>query len=125
MHNKNANSRQRAQRFGLQAETWAAWFLRLKGYRILARQYRHKLAEIDIVAMRGAVLVIVEVKARGDGARLLESITPAKQKRLLRAGEALLLQPLARTRPRIVRFDIVFIRPWRWPRHIPHAWRQE
>ena len=48
---------------GHRGETLAAWALRLKGYRIVARQYRTKLGEIDIIARRADLVAIVEVKA--------------------------------------------------------------
>ena len=58
--------RRRAWRFGRWAESVSAWHLRARGYRVLARRVRTRAGEIDIVARRGAVLAIVEVKARAD-----------------------------------------------------------
>ena len=55
-----------AFRRGHGAEGLAACWLRLKGYRILARNWRSAAGEIDLIARRGATLVIVEVKQRGD-----------------------------------------------------------
>jgi hypothetical protein len=49
---------------GRRAEWLAAWWLRLKGYRILARDLRTPVGEIDLIARRGRVLALVEVKAR-------------------------------------------------------------
>ena len=50
---------------GAFGEKAAAWFLRLKGYRVLARNFQIKNGEIDIVAEdRRGVLVFVEVKTR-------------------------------------------------------------
>jgi putative endonuclease len=59
-----ALSRRAGYRQGLRAETIAALFLRLKGYRILARRFTSPVGEIDLVARRGTSLVFVEVKAR-------------------------------------------------------------
>jgi len=59
-------TRRQAHRLGHAAEWRALWRLRLAGYSILARRYKTKLGEIDIVARRGGVLAFVEVKARGD-----------------------------------------------------------
>ncbi|MCA1907094.1 MAG: YraN family protein, partial [Magnetospirillum sp.] len=54
-------------RTGKRAEIMAAWWLRLKGYAILARGWTNRrgsgAGEIDIVAKRGRLLVFVEVKA--------------------------------------------------------------
>ena len=57
-------TRRQAHRLGHAAEWRAVWRLRLAGYSILARRYKTKLGEIDIVARRGGVLAFVEVKAR-------------------------------------------------------------
>ena len=57
-------TRRRNEQHGRNAETVAAWFLRLKGYRILARRVRTHVGEIDLIARHGDTLVFVEVKAR-------------------------------------------------------------
>ncbi len=62
----NIETRRQANRLGHAAEWRAVWRLRLAGYSILARRYKTKLGEIDIVARRGGVLAFVEVKARAD-----------------------------------------------------------
>lgn len=49
---------------GKEGEQQAIQYLRQKGYRILEKNYRFKKAEIDIIAQKGDVLVIVEVKTR-------------------------------------------------------------
>ena len=56
--------RQRAESGGRRAETLAAWWLRLKGWRILATRARTPVGEVDLVARRGRTLAFVEVKAR-------------------------------------------------------------
>ena len=55
-----------AERRGRGAETIACWYLRMRGWRILARRARVPGGEVDIVAKRGRTLAFVEVKARGD-----------------------------------------------------------
>ena len=62
----STETRQKAHRLGHAAEWRAVWRLRLAGYSILARRYKTRLGEIDIVAKRGGLLAFVEVKARGD-----------------------------------------------------------
>lgn len=49
---------------GKQGETEAVRYLEDKGYSILARNYRHQHAEIDLIAQKGKLLVFVEVKTR-------------------------------------------------------------
>ena len=115
--------RQRAYRRGRRAEALAALLLRLKGYRVLARGFRTPVGELDIVARRGRVLAVVEVKRRATVAGALEAITPRQRRRIARATEAF----LARRRELgdlTVRFDVMLVLPWRPPRHIMDAWRQ-
>lgn len=81
-----------SHRIGANAESYAAAYLEKEGFHILARNWRCPAGEIDIVAMDGDTLVIVEVRARrpmGYGTPE-ESITPAKQSRLLQCGRYLI-----------------------------------
>ncbi len=81
------SSRQRLGRFG---ERLAVEHLLAKGYRIRERNYRTREGEIDIIAEGDGVLAFVEVRARrGDAmGSALESLTPAKQRRLVALAEA-------------------------------------
>ena len=63
-----------AYRHGNRSEWLAAMALRLKGYRIVARNFRTKAGEIDIVARRGDLVAIVEVKARRDLTAAMEAV---------------------------------------------------
>lgn len=112
--------RQRAESWGRRAEDVAAWWLRLKGYRVLARRVRTPVGEIDLVVKRGACLVFVEVKARTDFAGAAASLTQASQRRIFRASNMLLAR-FGRD-CEAVRIDAVLISPWRLPRHIEGAW---
>lgn len=51
---------------GVRGETYAAKYLRQKGYAIILRNYRTGMGEIDIIARDGKTLVFVEVKTRAD-----------------------------------------------------------
>ena len=120
--------RRRAERTGRWAETASAVALRLKGYRILARGYRCPVGEIDIVARRGGVLAFVEVKARATTAAALQALSARQRRRIERAAEAWLsmrpewwAEPLGPT----VRFDMMLVTRWRWPRHIMNAWQRD
>ena len=55
-----------AFRRGHGAERRAAWWLRLKGYRVLAINWRSVAGEIDLIARRGGTLAFIEVKQRVD-----------------------------------------------------------
>lgn len=100
---------------GFEAEWLASIYLRLKGYRILARRFAAAGGEIDLVVSRGRTLVLVEVKARAvlDSARV--AITPDKLRRIERAARVFLSrQPKL---PETIRLDAVFLAPGRLPRH--------
>ena len=106
------------------AEAIAAGFLRLKGYRILARRYRVPVGEIDIVARRGGVVAFVEVKARADLAIAAESVGARQRRRIGRAAEYF-VQSHPEATAATLRFDVVRIGRWRAPRHLVDAWRIE
>ena len=56
----------RRQRVGRRGEHLAAFYLRLRGHRVLGRRVRTPFAEVDLVCRRGRTLVLVEVKRRID-----------------------------------------------------------
>jgi putative endonuclease len=97
------------QRFGESAENAACRELARRGYAILARRFRTRMGEIDIVARDGETIVFVEVKARvGDrfGAPE-EAVTAQKQWRMTRMAEAYLFEQRLGDVP--CRFDVVSI----------------
>ena len=95
-------------RRGADAEAMAAAFIERKGLKVVARNYRCRLGEIDLVARDGPTTVFIEVRQRASsafgGARA--SITAAKRQRLLKAARYYLSR-LA-TLPRC-RFDALLI----------------
>ncbi len=80
--------------------------------------------EVDIVARRGRILAMIEVKARATVAVAAESIGARQQRRITRGAEAFLTRHPALTGLDI-RFDAMLVQPWRMPRHIPNAWRDQ
>ena len=116
-------SRRRRERRGRYAESVAALFLRLRGFRIIARRYATPVGEIDLVAQRGPLLVFVEVKHRAGRIDALAALQPMQRARIARAAAAFLQR-----RPDLaacaVRFDLVATAPWRWPSHVVDAWRE-
>lgn len=115
--------RRRAERRGRWAETLCLWSLRLRGYRILARDYRVAVGEVDILARRGGTLVAIEVKARGDRASASEAVTPRQRRRITRAAAHFLSgrPDLARL---TLRFDVMLVVPRQLPLHLRDAWRE-
>ncbi len=120
MTSYTGRSRRRARRFGWIAEACCAGLLRLKGFHIIARDFRTPVGEIDIIARKGRTLAFIEVKARG--AATAEVLTARQAQRIVRAAEAFLMM-----RPDLagldLRFDLMLLERWRWPRHWIDAWR--
>ena len=114
-------ARQAAYRLGHAAEWRAVWRLRLAGYTVLARRYKTKLGEIDIVARRGDVLAFVEVKARRDFAAAADALGSRQFGRVARAA-ALYVAHHPRYAAHTLRFDAVLVGGL-WPRHLPDVWR--
>ena len=115
---RGAASRQAGHR----RELIAALMLMAKGYRILGFRLKTPQGEIDLLAQRGQVLAVVEVKSRASLQAALEAVSRAQLKRLRRAGQAILDRRPDRTRLN-VRLDLVALAPRTWPRHIADAWR--
>jgi len=95
---------------GRAAEDAALRFLQANGLSLLARNYRCRLGELDLVMRDGASLVFIEVRARGSGAfgGAAASIGAAKQRRLVAAARHFLMtHPRESRRP--ARFDAVLI----------------
>ncbi|ADG87715.1 YraN family protein [Thermobispora bispora] len=71
-------------RLGRDGERVAEEYLRAEGMRILARNWRCREGEIDILAQDGSTLVVVEVKTRSGRSHgtAFEAVTPAKLRRL-------------------------------------------
>lgn len=117
-------SRQSHERAGRLAEAVAAWLLRLKGFRIVARRYATPVGEIDLVAARGSLVVFVEVKQRAL-LDLAAAATSARQRRRIERAAATFLQRHPALRHASCRFDVVAVAPARWPLHVTDAWRIE
>ena len=71
---------------GDRGERLAAKFLRKRGFKIIARQYKTRMGELDLIARDGHDIVFVEVKTRRSDAagHPVEAITPTKQQKLTR-----------------------------------------
>jgi len=116
--------RLKARRRGRIAEHLCRWHLRLRGWRILACDWRCPAGEIDILARRRDVLAVIEVKSRPDFATGATPLSPRQRRRIARAAEAFLLM-----RPDLaamaIRFDVMVVEPRRLPRHLAGAWRSD
>ncbi len=94
---------------GGEAESTACRYLERKGYAILARNFRTRLGELDIVARKDGVSVFVEVKYRRDSSRGLgvEAVSQAKRQRVIRAAQ--LYAAAHRLTESPLRFDVIAI----------------
>lgn len=109
---------------GRRGEWLAALLLMLKGYRILGFRLRTPHGEIDLLAQRGRVLAVVEVKLRLSLEEALGAVKPEQRARLRRAGLALAARRRG-LKGLVVRLDLVALsRQSRWPRHIANAWQE-
>ena len=100
------------RKIGNLGEWAAAWYLRLHGYRIIRKNYTAADEEIDIIAKRRDVLAFIEVKARNVKslgvfeARPASSVTPEKQRKIIKAAGCFLSRFKDECR---IRFDIIEI----------------
>lgn len=104
-------------RAGLSAERLAAWWLRLKGYRILALRFRSPAGEVDVIACKRGVLVAVEVKRRPDRDAAAFALT-GRQVGRIRQGVAHFQALHPRWHGRDCRIDAILVAPRRLPVHI-------
>jgi putative endonuclease len=108
---------------GRLGEEIALEYLQRKGYRIHATNWRYGKIEIDIIASDKEYLVIVEVKTResDDVAEPSESVTKAKQKKLIKAANEYILQRNIMTETRFDIISIVFTEGEPQTEHIENA----
>jgi putative endonuclease len=104
---------------GRRGEWLAAWYLRLKGWRILARRIRTARGEIDLIARRGSVVAFIEVKWRATEAERDQAIDAWRLRRVVAAVEAV-AHRYARPGDD-QRIDVLLLAPGRLPRHIVNA----
>src|ERR1044071_9706343 len=117
------SDRRRAERRGHSSESIAALWLRLKGYRILARRLKTHAGEIDLVAAAPfGPICFNEVKARGLARAAAEAGGENQQDRIPRAA-CLYLASRPQLARRGSRFDIVAIAPRGLPVHHRDVWR--
>ncbi len=119
-----SRNRQDAERAGRRAETLVALYLQITGHRVLARRFRCRAGEVDLIARRGRTLVFVEVKQRSRADHAVDPVTARSEERIIRAGETFLTR-----HPRYVeegfrlRYDVVIV-TGRWRiSHLRDAFR--
>ena len=105
---------------GTQAENSAAAFLEQQGFVIVARNFRRRVGELDLVARDGELLVIAEVRTRADDrfGGAAASVDHSKQRRIIMTA-SLFLDQHPELRHCRVRFDVIVVRQGciEWLRH--------
>ena len=117
-----SRARRDAEIRGRRAEWMAQTWLRLKGYRLLARRFKRPIGEIDIIAKRGQTLVFVEVKHRPTLAVAQEAVPEQTWHRIAQAAEIwVATHPALRTLD--WRFDLIAVPAKGFPKHFVDYWR--
>lgn len=96
--------------FGKKAEEFAAEYLQKNGYKILVRNFRYQKAELDLVAEKDSLIVVVEVKARSTDVFNLpqEAVNKRKIKLIVSAANYFMEEY---NKNQEVRFDIISVLP--------------
>jgi len=114
------SDRKAAENRGREGERRAAWWLWLRGWRILDRRVRTPAGEVDLVVRKGNLVAFVEVKTRATGAELDFAIDERRLARVAAAAEYLM--PRYAGPGDDIRVDVILIAPRTLPRHIENAW---
>ena len=117
-----SDRRRRHERRGHRGEWLAALALMLKGYRIVARRYRTRLGEIDLIARRGDLVLVVEVKVRPTLVEAMEAVGRLSERRIEAAADLWLARQPDHARLSL-RFDMVAVTPRRWPVHVENIFQ--
>ena len=114
------NARAEREARGRRGESLAAWYLRLKGWRILGQRLRTPRGEVDLVARRGKVVAFVEVKWRKNAQDLDFAIDAYRLRRVAAAAEAVASRFVKPSDD--MRIDVLLLAPRRLPRHLQNVW---
>ncbi len=113
--------RQLAERQGRKAERWAALWLRLKGWSILAERVKTQRGEIDLVCRRAGIVAFIEVKFRSKAAQLDHAIDAHRLRRVAAAAECVAHEYVRNGDD--MRIDVILLAPGAMPHHITNAWQ--
>jgi len=114
-------TRRIAERRGRRGESFAALWLRLRGWRILDRRVKTARGEIDLVAKRRRQLAFIEVKWRSTAQGRDAAIDAHRLRRVAAAAEAVAHRYAGPGDS--IRIDVLLLAPGHWPRHIVNAWQ--
>ncbi len=114
-------NRHEAEKQGRKGELRAEWWLRLQGWRVIARRVRTPRGEIDLIMRRGRTVAFIEVKWRRTAAALDTAIDEYRLRRVAAAVEA--VAHTYAVGADTLRIDVMLLAPNCLPRHIVNAWQ--
>jgi putative endonuclease len=117
---RKVEDRRAAETRGRDGERRAAWWLWLRGWKILDKRVRTPAGEVDLIVRKGALVAFVEVKTRASQAELDWAIDERRLSRVAAAAEYLM--PKYAGPGDDIRVDVILIAPGALPRHIENAW---
>ncbi|MEP3051773.1 MAG: YraN family protein [Erythrobacter sp.] len=112
--------RQAAERKGREGEAWAAMWLRLKGWQVLAQRVKTPRGEIDLIARKRGIVAFTEVKWRKKSVDLDLAIDERRLGRVAAAVECVAHNYIRDGDD--MRIDVILLAPGALPRHITNAW---
>lgn len=106
---KGSKQEKGKEKTGLQGEDIAVSFLKTQGYNVVARNYRQRFGELDIIAKDGETFVFIEVKTRKNDryGNPFEAVDSRKQIKLSRMAQDYISRNGLEDKP--ARFDVVAI----------------
>lgn len=129
MINQAQAKKRKSYLWGQVAEWFCILCLIFKGYRILARRFKCKSGEIDLIAQKGGMVCFVEVKARQNKQDALTALSFRQQQRITKAAEWYLVKNIygktGKSNDVFCRFDLMAVEPWGWPTHVKDAWQMD
>ena len=127
MHQNKKETGKHARIDGYKAENFAALFLKLKGYKILERNFKPPkgtgAGEIDIIAEKHNTIIFIEVKKRKSLSSAAEAVNEQVQSRRIKGAQYFLM-----THPALInkemRFDVILLSSGHFPEHIKNAFTE-
>lgn len=111
-----------ANRLGIQGELAAVNYLRGQGYQILARRYKSKFGEIDLLVTKGLELRAVEVKSKSRKDAVIGAVVTSRQCKRIINGTRDFLSEHPDYQQYNITFDVVLFRPDCTIEYLPNAW---
>lgn len=106
--------------FGIIAEKFSAWYLRLCLYKILQHRFKTPFGEIDLIAKKNKQIIFIEIKARNN-IKNMDFISPRQQKRINKSAEYFILSH-PKYKSYLIRFDAIYVSKYFFLKHLKNYW---